>query len=181
MCPSPTGSSSSSPLPCKVDSGRHRYPYCIVWTPIPLITWLLPFIGHTGIGTSSGVIRDFAGPYYVSEDDMAFGWPTRYLVLDPSKARGGPSGWDSGVSKASEVYGGRMHNLFCDNCHSHVATALDTMEYDGKKNWNMVDVAARMLFCGRFVSFGGFVKTWLPFLAMVSIVVVIVVSSTVGF
>ena len=24
-----------------------------------------------------GVIRDFAGPYYVSEDNMAFGNPTR--------------------------------------------------------------------------------------------------------
>ena len=52
------------------------------------LRWLFPFIGHTGIGTSSGVIRDFAGPYFVSEDDMAFGWPTRYLVLDPQKAKG---------------------------------------------------------------------------------------------
>jgi hypothetical protein len=24
-----------------------------------------------------------------------------------------------------------MHNLFCDNCHSHVATALDLMHYNG--------------------------------------------------
>ena len=28
--------------------------------------WLFPFIGHMGIGTSTGVIRDFAGPYFVS-------------------------------------------------------------------------------------------------------------------
>ena len=107
---------------------------------------------------------------------MAFGWPTRYLVLDPQKAKGGieslkwslgnvfctyrtknylggPSGWDAGVSKASDIYGGRMHNLCCDNCHSHVATALDIMEYGGSSNWNMVSIAARMLFCGRFVRY----------------------------
>ena len=30
------------------------------------VRWLLPFIGHMGIAMSSGVIRDFAGPYYVS-------------------------------------------------------------------------------------------------------------------
>lgn len=24
-------------------------PYTIVWTPLPLLTWILPFIGHTGI------------------------------------------------------------------------------------------------------------------------------------
>lgn len=30
------------------------------------VRWIFPFIGHMGIGMSSGVIRDFAGPYYVS-------------------------------------------------------------------------------------------------------------------
>lgn len=29
----------------KIDQERDRFPYCIVWTPIPLLTWLLPFIG----------------------------------------------------------------------------------------------------------------------------------------
>ena len=28
--------------------------------------WFIPFIGHMGICTSAGVIRDFAGPYFVS-------------------------------------------------------------------------------------------------------------------
>ena len=28
--------------------------------------WLFPFIGHMGICTSGGIIRDFAGPYFVS-------------------------------------------------------------------------------------------------------------------
>ena len=30
------------------------------------ISWFIPIIGHMGICTSAGVIRDFAGPYYVS-------------------------------------------------------------------------------------------------------------------
>ncbi len=33
----------------KIDIVRQRFPYCIVWTPLPLISWFLPFIGHTGI------------------------------------------------------------------------------------------------------------------------------------
>ena len=28
--------------------------------------WFIPFIGHMGICTMHGVIRDFAGPYFVS-------------------------------------------------------------------------------------------------------------------
>ncbi|XP_046340801.1 uncharacterized protein LOC124121780 [Haliotis rufescens] len=50
----------------RIDHNKCRYPHCIVWTPIPCITWLFPFIGHMGIATTSGVIRDFAGPYFVS-------------------------------------------------------------------------------------------------------------------
>lgn len=33
----------------KIDSKSRRYPYCIFWTPLPLISWFLPFIGHAGI------------------------------------------------------------------------------------------------------------------------------------
>ena len=50
----------------RIDVGRVRYPHCIVWTPIPFLTWFFPFIGHMGIARTDGVIRDFAGPYYVS-------------------------------------------------------------------------------------------------------------------
>lgn len=46
-----------------LDHDLHRYPFCLVWTPIPLLTWIFPFIGHLGIATSQGVIRDFAGEY----------------------------------------------------------------------------------------------------------------------
>ena len=34
---------------------------------------------------TAGVIRDFAGPYYVSEDNMAFGTPSKYWQLDPNR------------------------------------------------------------------------------------------------
>jgi len=32
---------------------------------LPLISNLLPWIGHTGIGDSRGRIHDFAGPYTI--------------------------------------------------------------------------------------------------------------------
>lgn len=104
-----------------------------------------------GICTSAGVIRDFAGPYYVGEGCMAFGKPTRYLIFDPALAAGGPAGWDRGVAEASEIYKHRIHNLFCDNCHSHVATALDHMQYNSRNDWNMVRLATIMFFKGRYI------------------------------
>ena len=76
-----------------------------------------------GIAYSTGVIRDFAGPYYVSEDNLAFGKTTRYYQLEPQNVKGKIVGnfsknnfsrgmeWDRAVHEASEEYKKRMHNI----------------------------------------------------------------------
>ncbi|XP_045479846.1 transmembrane protein 222 [Harmonia axyridis] len=157
-----------------IDISKDKFPCCIVWTPIPILSWFFPFIGHMGIALSSGVIRDFAGPYFVSEDNMAFGKPTKYWQLKPALARGGISGWDNAVTEASEIYKGRMHNLCCDNCHSHVATALDLMKYNDSSKWNMVKLAVLILIYGKYVSFGRFLNTWLPSLLLYAIIIALI-------
>jgi hypothetical protein len=158
---------ASGSVDCQIDREKSRYPYCIVWTPIPLLTWFLPFVGHMGICYSTGVIRDFAGPYYVSEDDMAFGKPTRYLKLDPSKG----SNWDRSVYEASEEYKTRTHKLICDNCHSHVAMSLNLMKYRNMTSWNMIYLATLTFFCAKYVGIGGFLRTWLPSVIIYSIII----------
>ena len=57
-----------------------------------------------GIATSSGAIRDFAGSYFVSEDNMAFGSPTKFIQLEINKVPGGVTAWDRSVHEASEEY-----------------------------------------------------------------------------
>lgn len=81
------------------------------------------------------------------------------------------TGWDRAVYEASEVYKTRTHNLICDNCHSHVAHALNLMNYKASSKWNMIWLAFFMLIRGKFVSFAGFLKTWLPFLIIVAAIV----------
>jgi hypothetical protein len=99
-----------------MDVGRGRYPFALVWTPIPFISWLLPFVGHLGICDSRGVAYDFAGPYSIGVDDLSFGQATRYLVLDPNLVTR-PAGlsaaaaWDAGIDAGNDVYCRRMHNL----------------------------------------------------------------------
>lgn len=189
------------PIASIINFDTDKYPFCIVWTPIPVLTWFFPFIGHMGIALSNGVIRDFAGPYFVSEDNFAFGRPARYLQLTPYKVHnGGACEWDECVSKASVVYGTRMHNIFCDNCHSHVGfqlnsninriinlnvflpfkykkvgMALALMHYDNSSRWNMVRLALWMFFCGRHVRLWGMVRTWGPF------IVIVIVCGMIGF
>jgi len=156
-----------------VDIKRHRYPYCVVWTSIPGLTWLFPFLGHVGICLSNGVITDFSGPYSVTEDQMGFGNPRKYWQLDPARAQGGQVGWDEGVTTAAEIYRGRMHNLLCDNCHSHVATALNHFAYGGKTNWTMLSVWIHLTLHSRYISYTEVFRTYLPFAVILSIAVIL--------
>ena len=64
-----------------IDTITARFPLCVVWTPLPIISWLAPFVGHVGICRQDGVILDFAGPYFVNVDNFAFGAVARYVQL----------------------------------------------------------------------------------------------------
>ncbi|KAF0726250.1 hypothetical protein LEN26_001633 [Aphanomyces euteiches] len=155
-----------------IDVSRDRFPFSIVWTPLPMITWLIPIIGHMGIADSNGVIYDFAGPYFIGEDDFAFGRPTRYLQLTLPDTIS-PEVWDDGVRKGCEIYKKRMHNICCDNCHSHVARCLNSMNFPCPMGqWNMIWLCFYMLFWGRFVNVRGAILTWTPFCCIVAVILV---------
>lgn len=128
-----------------------------------------------GICDSRGVVHDFQGPYFVGTNKdaiMAFGPTTRYLKMDVGDVNGcTPERWDESIQEADEIYRGRMHNICCDNCHSHVARALNTMPY-GNSKWNMVKLCFLIFFKARFVSVGAVLYQFLPFILVVILVVV---------
>lgn len=71
-----------------------------------------------------------------------------------------------------------MHNLFCDNCHSHVAYALNDMGFKQKfmggiiqvSKWDMVKLCFWVFLRGRFVDVRAVVAQFFPFLLMVGII-----------
>jgi hypothetical protein len=155
----------------KIDLERQRYPYCIVWTPIPCITWILPSIGHAGICTSEGVIHDFAGPYFVSVDNMAFGNPTKYIFLDlDSKER---ERYDDAIEGGKDDYMEQMYSFCCNNCHSFIARCLNKLKYKGKTNYTMVHVWWMLCIKSKFISFSKFLQSYLGFIIIVIIILVI--------
>jgi hypothetical protein len=133
--------------------------FCLLWSPLHPITALLPFIGHMGISDSRGQAHDFQGPYYIGTDNskptpkMAFGYPTRYIKIKNISqfVPGGSQQWDESIIEADNIYRQRMHNICCDNCHSHVARALNIMEYQGRHDWDMVKLCFWVFFKGSFV------------------------------
>lgn len=170
------------PKTMQIDPRRARFPYCIVWTPLPIISWLIPFIGHIGICREDGVILDFAGPNFVCVDNFAFGSVTRYLQISKEKCCISPypsvynsedgyipdepgrevSTWDDALRKSTQEFQHRSYNLLTCNCHSFVANNLNRLGLHSG-GWNVVNLAALIFLKGRWVSTGSMVRSVLPF------------------
>ncbi|KAJ7958348.1 protein REVERSION-TO-ETHYLENE SENSITIVITY1 [Quillaja saponaria] len=65
-----------------IETEKAKFPCCLVWTPLPVVSWLAPFIGHVGICREDGAVLDFSGSNFVNVDAFAFGSVARYLQLD---------------------------------------------------------------------------------------------------
>jgi len=163
-----------------IDAKRNRFPYCIVWGPLPCITWVFPFIGHLGIGDSEGRVHDFAGPYYIGVDDFMTGSVYKYLPIEDeelqrllkagAQKRNIKELWDGAIRSADEDYRQQMHNLCCNNCHHHVAC---TMTHMGRP-MSMLQAWWAITWKGKYVSWDKMLKTYLPFLLMVVVILLAV-------
>ena len=174
-----TACTASPALVKPIDHNNERYPCCVVWTPLPLVTWILPFVGHMGICDTEGVIHDFAGPFYIGQDCMAFGDPVKYWDLSKHvlNKKGTTKTQKQLLQENDDAVGAttdhfratQNYNFFCNNCHSFCASAMEA--FDNSSSWNMVKLAAVLFFCGKYVSVGRFLKAHLPFFIIVGIIV----------
>jgi transmembrane protein 222 len=136
---------------------------CLVWAPIPIVSWFLPFIGHTGITDSRGIIFDWSGSgYAIGVDNFYFGSPTTVVQLDKMKCHG--QDWDSSVKDTCDKYVKMPNLLFWENCHSFCSYALNRMAYDGRTNLNMFTIGFWLWFHGQVVGgYYGYMRIYLPF------------------
>ncbi|KAK9265969.1 hypothetical protein L1049_024076 [Liquidambar formosana] len=171
----------------QIDPRRARFPCCIVWTPLPVLSWLVPFIGHVGICREDGVILDFAGPNFVCVDNFAFGAVSRYIQISKEKCFISPhlaaahksedqyeqdertiSTWDDALRKSTQEFQHRSYNLLTCNCHSFVANNLNRLGYN-TGGWNVVNLAALIFLKGRWVNKASMVRSFLPFVIVLGL------------
>ncbi|XP_004498900.1 protein REVERSION-TO-ETHYLENE SENSITIVITY1 [Cicer arietinum] len=171
-----------------IDPKNAKFPCCLVWNPLPVVSWLAPFIGHVGICREDGAVLDFSGSYFVNVDDFAFGSVARYLKLDRRQCCFPPNlsahtckhgyrhseygtalTWDDALRSSLRHFESKTYNLFTCNCHSFVANCLNRLCYGGSMSWNMVNVGVLILFKGHWVDFWSIVRSFLPFVVVVCI------------
>ncbi|KAF7830473.1 protein REVERSION-TO-ETHYLENE SENSITIVITY1 [Senna tora] len=172
----------------RIDPKKGKFPCCLVWTPLPVVSWLAPYIGHVGICREDGTVIDFSGSNFVNVDDFAYGAVARYLQLDRSQCCFPPHRsahtckhgyqhsefgtaitWDDALQSSGRYFESKTYNIFTCNCHSFVANCLNRLSYGGSMNWNMVNIAALILFKGQWVDLLSIVRSFLPFVVVVSI------------
>jgi len=108
----------------------------VLWAPIPVLSWIVPFVGHLCITTSRGAVFDLGGSYCVhtSRRTTIFGNPTRYRPASDDQYRQiSDDDWDSAIYTTAARWEDKSYNLFSRNCHHFVADALNEMGLRDKK------------------------------------------------
>lgn len=58
--------------------------------------------------------------------------------------------WDESINEANIEFENRAHNLLCNNCHSHVAMALNRMKFRKSSGWNTFLLIVYMIVFSKF-------------------------------
>ena len=154
-----------------------RYPYCLVWTSVPLITTILPCFCHTGITDSHGTVFDFGYSRYVSRDDLSYGGLKKVVQLFPSDAE--KKLWDSSIKKNRSVYRKKEYSFCGENGEMFCASILNMVNYKGKNDYRQYDIWKLNWKYGRYVSKCEIVKTYLGIGVLVVVIIIIIVVTSV--
>lgn len=172
----------SFPPSITVGGSKEYFPFCLVWSPLPFFTAVVPFIGHVGIGDSKGRLYDFQGNFSIGRDRMLFGKAVKYLDLSrkyvPS-AYTVPPGPREAILAEIEAFDKKLeqvvkyfretqeYSFLRNNCHDFVASVLNAQESTVIDNspstsfpsvWSVKNIMWTMLLKGKYVSRQRFFK-----------------------
>ena len=126
---------------------QQKYPLSIVWCAIPILSDIFPFVGHVGITNSDGWIYDFIGDgtiHQSASNNLSFNRVMRVIPLNSINCK---HPIDESLRRVMMHYTrtNERYNLFGQNCHDFVGIVLNLSEYEGKDDWNLLDVALLVL------------------------------------
>lgn len=158
-----------------LDKRNHSLSCCVLWTPIPVLTWLIPVFGHIGVSDSDGTVYDFVGPYYINKGRLSFGDPRKKWVINID-----PSTWNQAIEETSHFFEHVNYDLLCSNCHYFAAAVLQRINYPQIipiYQWTTgatVKIALGMMIHGRSLSLRDTLITWGPFIFILLLIFVII-------
>ena len=82
--------------------------------------------------------------------------------------------WDDALMSSVRYFESKTYNLFTCNSYSFVANVLNRLCFDGSMSWNMINVAALILFKGNWVDLRSIIRAFLPFVLVLCIGILMV-------
>ena len=151
---------------------------CILWSTIPCLSWLCPFVGHIGVANSEGTTFDFQGSFTIGTGRMLFGRPQRKWKIDIDCET-----WDRAIEDVSNEFGNINYNILCSNCHYFAAAVLDKIGYKqippffGKwVNGATIKIIWGLILNGQTLTVPDYFKIWLPFVIFWLIIFIIFIK-----
>lgn len=147
-----------------------EFPCCVLWSVIPGLSHVIPFIGHTMITDSKGQLYDFAGwapgmgMSGVCKNVGIFGAPVRVLKFEAAPGVSMEEfheDWDNALTLANSRFSKQVHMAIVNNCHSHVNHALNASRSIRLPSihqavprwfwWNSIMLICAVVAFGRFI------------------------------
>ena len=156
-------------------SNNSKYKYCIIWSHIPLITFLMPFVGHSSIVNSYGFIHDFQSSYFIqiyNEEENGF-CKIVYLNLNDSQKLI----WDNIIEQIDKVYQKKSFSFCGNNSFKYISDILSIIEYKSKKNYSQYDIFWLIIKEGKFISKCQIFKTYFGWILIFSIIIISIIIS----
>ena len=136
----------------EIDRENEKYPLCITWTVVPVVTAFLPFVGHPAICDKNSVHHDFSFPNIIhSGKQPILGKTLKYIKLEY-----GDNITDDDLIKSIEEADKKWkkisHKYFYDNCHDYVVDILNGIKHKNKDNWTVRKLMGHLIVDSTYVN-----------------------------
>jgi len=109
---------------------ENKFPYCLLWTKIPLLTFFYPTFGYLAIGDSKGNLHFFENLNKISY--------YKFFQLNLNNYE--KNIFDDVINEINNIYKNKKPKICDCNSYCYVADFLNKLNYNKKNDYNKKDV-----------------------------------------
>ena len=148
----------------------------LVWTSIPVLSYIFPFIGHVGITDSIGRIHDFGSSHYISIDQMTYGNPDKIIHFEITNEEF--TRWDKCIHSVSKKFSHKTYSLCGVNGYSYCASVLNKINYNDRNDYTACEVMKMTIGCRYYVGTASMCKSYIGLILIIVLLIIVIILCT---
>ena len=114
----------------EINQNENKFPFCLLWTKIPLLTFFYPNFGYLAIGDSNGKIH-----FFENLNKFSYYKFFQLKLNDYEK-----NIFDDVINEINNNYKEKFPDVCDNNSYCYVADILNKLNYNKKNDYNKKDV-----------------------------------------